>query len=958
MFDANVRFWLPQFWLPQFTDAAAKSAFVLVMTLFLWAVMRRAPAASRHLTLLAGIAVLFGLPLLMPFVPRQSLPPIFFSSVFSRQPAVPAPPSVVTTFVPAPSVLSFRAATPQKAPLSLPSPAHLTTAPKQASPSSTWRIWLLLGWLGGVLISAVRILAAHRCVWRLLRGCPPLPTAFRESLGSEPCRNAVLRLGPAGTSPLVWGGLRPVLLLPADALAWSPERIRAVLLHETAHIERRDWLTQTLTQTVCVLYWFNPLVWFTAFQMQAEAERACDDAVLLAGVPPADYAQSLLAVARSLTAARSASAGAVTMARRSPVRGRLEAILDTARPRHRVTRRAAALILLAALAVAVPLAALHPAVRADAPTAGGPTAANIAPVQQRLQSLEQERVSYTAAHPNTLSPAQIAVVDKWLQQNDLKRGYDRFDAQENAKYIQARAEAKKPHSKSEQKEIWRTIFSYERPPASVVKNQRDFNAYVAQLKNQVDALPAEQVTRETQLYAFDSKIALDRTRAEAMEMERRLGYSLHLSEDSIITMAYLGFQGEKDEHVLRTDSVHIFLLFDKLGQHKLIEDSDIDALIAILHKPGAIGGITHEEIMGFFRRLPDTSPIQQQKIREAVTPFLTSQDKSEQKFAQRVIKKYGSNTPIPLPLIQTPRPKGVSLMTLPKSMKTALRTAAAFTSLAAGLTPNAVSAQPAAKLLLAPKPTPAAPPTTAADTLHWQKIFLQHTIVGTNPALTRWHEGGALPEGVKRLFFLTKDNALLVQATSAGLAKIQEIIKVADVAPRQVQVNLALASVPKMNLDGFQVELVIAPKSEPQGMPTPAYLYLDGNSASELLVTIIKQGRVVESPIIWTSNNVEASMSITGGRPTPAQPTLDSLTVMPRINSDNTITLQLHMTISFAGVGKQRQQINTLRTIRSGSTLALCVPSLKPAGGKDHSLLLFITPTIVGIQSSTTVTKH
>jgi hypothetical protein len=81
MFDANARFWLPLF-----TDSAAKSAFVLVITLFLWAVMRRAPAASRHLMLLAGIAVLLGLPLLMPLVPRQSLPAVFFPSVFSEQP--------------------------------------------------------------------------------------------------------------------------------------------------------------------------------------------------------------------------------------------------------------------------------------------------------------------------------------------------------------------------------------------------------------------------------------------------------------------------------------------------------------------------------------------------------------------------------------------------------------------------------------------------------------------------------------------------------------------------------------------------------------------------------------------------------------------------------------------------------------------------------------------------------
>jgi type II secretory pathway component GspD/PulD (secretin) len=250
------------------------------------------------------------------------------------------------------------------------------------------------------------------------------------------------------------------------------------------------------------------------------------------------------------------------------------------------------------------------------------------------------------------------------------------------------------------------------------------------------------------------------------------------------------------------------------------------------------------------------------------------------------------------------------------------------------------------------------PPIPAADILHWQKIFLQHTIVGTNPALKPWHESGALPEGVKRVVFLTKDNALLVQATSAGLNKIQEIIKVTDTAPRQVEVRLALTSVPKTNFNAFGVNFVLVPDSEVQGAPTNALQYLDGNIAAELLQAFTKQGRAVASPTVTTSNNVAASMNLTGSQPTPMRPTLDSLTVTPCINSDDTITVQLHMTISFAGIGKQRQQIDTLRTIRSGGTLALCVSPPKPAGGNDHSLLLFITPTIVGTQSSTTVTLH
>jgi beta-lactamase regulating signal transducer with metallopeptidase domain len=713
MFDANARFWLPLF-----TDAAAKSAFVLVITLSLWAVMRRAPAASRHLMLLTGIAVLLGLPLLMPLVPRQSLPSVFFQSVFSEQLSAPAPPSASTPFTLLPSVLSSSVLSssilsPKSAPptMSLPSPASITIAPRQALSPFDWRAWLLLGWLVGVLIAAVRILAAHRRVWRLIRRCPPLPMAFRELLGPEPGRGAVLRLGPAGTPPLVWGGLRPVLLLPADALAWPRERIRAVLLHETAHLERRDWLTQTLTQIVCALYWFNPLVWLTAFQMQAEAERACDDAVILAGVPATDYAQNLLAVARSLTAARHASAGAVTMARRSPVRGRLEAILDAARPRRRVTRRAAALSLLAALAVAVPLAALHPAVRADQrsasptePSADVPTEADIAAVRQHLKSLEQEQAGYAAAHPNTLTSAQIAEVDQWLFATKFKQNRENFVADEATDNLRLRAEAKKPHTPQEKREIWGQIYAYEHPPQIVLQRHRDFDRQLAQQSAKVAGFPVMQRERVARLRDLDQAIAVDNTQIEAMQMERAEGYSLHFDKDQIVQDARSGLQWEKQGAMSRADWVHVDFLEQKLHQEKHVDDTDIDSLAAILKEPLTTVSVSPATVMAFFRNMqgaglrpvPET---QQQKIRAAVTPFLTShskwpiQDKWDHISAKQVLTLYGDSKP-PLsqkhPLAPAPaashipqpsHPKGVSPMTPPKSMKTALLTAAAFTFL-------------------------------------------------------------------------------------------------------------------------------------------------------------------------------------------------------------------------------------------------------------------------------------
>ena len=140
---------------------------------------------------------------------------------------------------------------------------------------------------------------------------------------------------------------------------------------------------------------------------------------------------------------------------------RLAAILDIRRPRRPVTCRTAALSLVLALAAAVPLASLRRAAHADSPTAadspapssGAPTEAEITAVQQHLQGLEQERARYTVAHPNTLSPAQIATIDRLIVQTEANRDQEKFRAWEAVDNARLRREVEKPHTQQERQQI-------------------------------------------------------------------------------------------------------------------------------------------------------------------------------------------------------------------------------------------------------------------------------------------------------------------------------------------------------------------------------------------------------------------------------------------------------------------------------------------------------------------------
>src|SRR5262249_26756865 len=85
-------------------------------------------------------------------------------------------------------------------------------------------------------------------------------------------------------TPMTGGAFRPCVLLPRSAEHWPDSRLRAVLAHELAHVQRMDWLIQMGVEAVCSLYWFNPLFWVAANRMHRESELACDDAVLSLGV--------------------------------------------------------------------------------------------------------------------------------------------------------------------------------------------------------------------------------------------------------------------------------------------------------------------------------------------------------------------------------------------------------------------------------------------------------------------------------------------------------------------------------------------------------------------------------------------------------------------------------------------------------------------------------------------------
>lgn len=220
-------------------------------------------------------------------------------------------------------------------------------------------------WAAGALVLFGWVVAGLVRVGRRIRRAEPLTEtawadalrAAREEMGVD--RPVRLYRSPSVSVPMTAGVLHPTILLPPSAAEWAEGRRRAVLLHEMAHVKRGDFLTNIAGQLACALHWINPLVWWAARQLRREREQACDDRVLATGVNAPDYSDHLVALARESLGRRRVR-GALTMARPSNLKRRVQSILSRSGSRSAFSRGVAVALTGAFLIATVPVLAFGP----------------------------------------------------------------------------------------------------------------------------------------------------------------------------------------------------------------------------------------------------------------------------------------------------------------------------------------------------------------------------------------------------------------------------------------------------------------------------------------------------------------------------------------------------------------------------------------------------------------------
>jgi beta-lactamase regulating signal transducer with metallopeptidase domain/Tfp pilus assembly protein PilF len=311
---------------------ALKATAILAVGFFVFRALPRRSASARHLAALLALLGAALVPALSPVLPRWEW------RVLPARVRVAGEPKTFLggedTRIPARTAAPAAAVVGRVGPAGVALPVEATTARRRPVTATDVLAGAALVWAFGAAAMLTQLLGGLLAVRGLLRRARPVYDAAWVEAADEACRALGLRHTVALLSsrdtevPLTAGVFRPVLVLPEASSSWVADRRRVVLLHELAHVVRRDTLARIAAETVAALYWFHPLAHAAVASLRRESERAADDLVLASGTRPSDYAAHLVAIVRGL--AREPERWALAMARPSQVEERVRAILDPA----------------------------------------------------------------------------------------------------------------------------------------------------------------------------------------------------------------------------------------------------------------------------------------------------------------------------------------------------------------------------------------------------------------------------------------------------------------------------------------------------------------------------------------------------------------------------------------------------------------------------------------------------
>ncbi len=133
-------------------------------------------------------------------------------------------------------------------------------------------------WLVGALLLVLYFSISYLRSMRKFRMSIPDNTPYIQNwlTAHQISRPLAVRSSDLISSPLTYGILHPVILLPKKLDRNDQAALKYVLTHEYVHIRRFDAITKILFAAVLCIHWFNPLVWVMYVLANRDIELSCD----------------------------------------------------------------------------------------------------------------------------------------------------------------------------------------------------------------------------------------------------------------------------------------------------------------------------------------------------------------------------------------------------------------------------------------------------------------------------------------------------------------------------------------------------------------------------------------------------------------------------------------------------------------------------------------------------------
>jgi beta-lactamase regulating signal transducer with metallopeptidase domain/membrane-associated protease RseP (regulator of RpoE activity) len=251
------------------------------------------------------------------------------------------------------------------------------------------QLLLVVAWLypAGIAIFAWRWVRAQVALRRIAKQASPAPASVSrlvKSMARSLRASPRILISERLTIPATWGLLHPKILVPASLCEPGEEaRLRCILAHELAHVERTDALACVFLSAAQALYFFCPWFWWLRRQIRLCQEYIADARAARQADSAADYAQLLL----SFTSSEPTPQGAFgVIGRESDLFRRVSMLLEDRMIESRCPRRWSMAIAVFLVSAAIVMSGLGLASRAsaspddEAPAPPAPPAAPLPPV--------------------------------------------------------------------------------------------------------------------------------------------------------------------------------------------------------------------------------------------------------------------------------------------------------------------------------------------------------------------------------------------------------------------------------------------------------------------------------------------------------------------------------------------------------------------------------------------------